>query len=137
MVTKEWMSIHHKHHAKYEASEDSHNPQIHGISKVFFAGIKLYCLEAKRTATPDKYGHGTPGDWIERNVYSKYPALGISIMLAIGLVLFGPIGFIVWGLQMLWIQLFAADVINGVEHYYGYRNFAPNDTFTSFMSWGI
>ena len=137
MVTKEWVAIHRKHHAKCETAEDPHSPQIHGISKVLFEGTKLYCIEAKNTATLDKYGHGTPDDWIERHVYSPHPALGIGIMLAIDLVLFGPVGFIVWGVQMLWIPLFAAGVINGVGHYYGYRNFAPNDTSTNILPWGI
>ncbi len=137
MVTKEWVAIHRKHHAKCETVEDPHSPQIHGISTVLFEGTKLYCIEAKNIATLDKYGHGTPDDWIERHLYSQHPALGIGIMLAIDLVLFGPAGFIVWGVQMLWIPLFAAGVINGVGHYYGYRNFAPNDTSTNILPWGI
>ncbi len=136
-VTKEWVAVHRKHHAKCETDEDPHSPQIHGINKVLFDGIKLYRIEAKNTATLVKYGHGTPDDWIERNLYSQHVDLGIGIMLAIDLFLFGPIGFLVWGIQMLWIPFFAAGVINGVGHYYGYRNFSPNNTSTNIMPWGI
>ncbi|SFQ04462.1 stearoyl-CoA desaturase (delta-9 desaturase) [Nitrosomonas cryotolerans] len=137
MVTKEWVAIHRKHHAKCETIDDPHSPRVHGIGKVLFKGAKLYCNEADNLATLEKYGHGTPDDWSERNLYSKHVVLGIGIMLVIDFVLFGPIGFIVWGVQMLWIPFFAAGVINGVGHYYGYRNFAPNDTSTNIVPWGI
>lgn len=137
MVTKEWVAIHRKHHAKCESDEDPHSPQVHGLNKVLFDGTKLYRIEAKNTATLVKYGHGTPDDWIERNLYSQHVVLGIGIMLALDLVLFGPIGFLVWGIQMLWIPFFAAGVINGVGHYYGYRNFSTNNTSTNILPWGV
>jgi stearoyl-CoA desaturase (Delta-9 desaturase) len=137
MVTKEWVAIHRKHHAKSETAEDPHSPQIYGIKKVLFEGTELYRAEAKNSETLEKYGHGTPDDWIERKLYSKHVVLGISIMLLIDLALFGTIGITIWGVQMLWIPFFAAGVINGIGHYWGYRKFAPNDTSTNIVPWGI
>lgn len=137
MVTKEWVAIHRKHHAKSETAEDPHSPQIYGIKKVLFEGTELYRAEAKNSETLEKYGHGTPDDWIERKLYSKHVVLGISIMLLIDLALFGTIGLTIWGVQMLWIPFFAAGVINGIGHYWGYRKFAPNDTSTNIVPWGI
>jgi stearoyl-CoA desaturase (delta-9 desaturase) len=137
MVTKEWVAIHRKHHAKTETAEDPHSPQIYGIERVLFEGTELYRAESKNAETLEKYGHGTPDDWIERNLYSKHVVLGISIMLLIDLALFGPIGLTIWAVQMLWIPFFAAGVINGIGHYWGYRKFAPNDTSTNIVPWGI
>jgi stearoyl-CoA desaturase (delta-9 desaturase) len=137
MVTKEWTATHRKHHARCETSEDPHSPQIHGIWKVLRAGTELYRTEAGNAATLKKYGNGTPDDWIERNLYAKYSRLGIGLMLGIDIVLFGPIGLSMWAVQMLWIPLFAAGVINGVGHYWGYRNFAPNDSSSNVVPWGI
>ncbi|WP_430233232.1 DesA family fatty acid desaturase [Nitrosomonas communis] len=137
IITKEWVAIHRKHHAKCETLEDPHSPQIYGIGTVLFKGAKLYRMEARNTATLKRYGHGTPDDWLERSLYSKHDMLGIGIMLAIDLVFFGPIGLIMWGVQMVWIPFFAAGVINGVGHYWGYRNFASNDTSTNIVPWGI
>jgi stearoyl-CoA desaturase (Delta-9 desaturase) len=137
MVTKEWVAIHRKHHAKSETAEDPHSPQIYGIKKVLFEGTELYRAEAKNSETLEKYGHGTPDDWIEHKLYSRHVVLGISIMLLIDLALFGTIGLTIWGVQMLWIPFFAAGVINGIGHYWGYRKFAPNDTSTNIVPWGI
>ncbi|MBT2300453.1 fatty acid desaturase [Variovorax paradoxus] len=137
MVTKEWAAIHRKHHANCETSEDPHSPQIHGIRKVLFEGTELYRMEAGNAATLEKYGHGTPDDWIERNLYARYTKLGIGLVLVIDIVLFGPIGLSMWAVQMLWIPFFAAGVINGVGHYWGYRNFAPNDSSSNVVPWGI
>ena len=137
IITKEWVAIHRKHHAKCETIEDPHSPQFYGIGTVLFKGAKLYRIEARNTATLKKYGHDTPDDWLERNLYSKHDTLGIGIMLAIDIFLFGPIGLIMWGVQMVWIPFFAAGVINGVGHYWGYRNFASNDTSTNIVPWGI
>jgi stearoyl-CoA desaturase (Delta-9 desaturase) len=137
MVTKEWVAIHRKHHAKTETAEDPHSPQIYGIERVLFEGTELYRAESKNAETLEKYGHGTPDDWIERKLYSKHTVLGISIMLLIDLALFGPIGLTIWAVQMLWIPFFAAGVINGIGHYWGYRKFAPNDTSTNIVPWGI
>ena len=137
IVTQEWVAIHRKHHAYCETAQDPHSPWIHGIRKVLFEGTELYRIEATNAATLEKYGHGTPDDGIERNLYSKHSWLGVGIMLASDLVLFGPIGLTLWAVQMLWIPFFAAGVVNGVGHYWGYRNFAPNDASKNIVPWGI
>jgi len=137
MVTKEWVSIHRKHHAKCETAEDPHSPQTRGIKKVFWEGSELYRAEAKVAETLEKYGHGTPDDWIERNVYSRHSAAGIWLMMAINLALFGPIGLTIWAVQMAWIPVTAAGIINGIGHYWGYRNFASEDASTNIVPWGI
>jgi len=137
MVTKEWVAIHRKHHAKCETPEDPHSPQTRGLKKVFWEGSELYRAEAKVVETLEKYGHGTPDDWLERNVYSGHSAAGIWLMMAIDLVLFGPIGLTIWAVQMAWIPITAAGIINGVGHYWGYRNFACEDASTNILPWGI
>jgi len=137
MVTKEWVSIHRKHHAKCEREGDPHSPMLYGIGRVLFRGAELYRDESTNRETLDRYGHGTPDDWIERRLYARYTVLGISIMLAIDLLLFGTIGLTVWAVQMAWIPFWAAGVVNGVGHYWGYRNFASPDTSTNVLPWGI
>ena len=136
-VTKAWVAIHRKHHAKCETPEDPHSPQIFGIRKVLWQGAELYRAEAKVQATLDRYGHGTPDDWLERNLYTPHTFAGILILLAIQLVLFGPIGLTIWAVQMIWIPFFAAGVINGIGHFWGYRNFACEDASTNIVPWGI
>jgi stearoyl-CoA desaturase (delta-9 desaturase) len=137
MVTKEWASIHRKHHAKCETREDPHSPQVLGIKKVFFEGAELYRAEAKNQETLEKYGHGTPDDWIERNIYTPHSGKGIVLMALINFALFGPIGLTIWAVQMAWIPITAAGIINGVGHYWGYRNFACEDASTNIVPWGI
>jgi len=137
MVTKEWVAIHRKHHAKCETPDDPHSPQTRGLKKVFWEGSELYRAEAKVAETLEKYGHGTPDDWLERNVYSRHSAKGIVLMMAINLVLFGPLGLTIWAVQMAWIPVTAAGIINGIGHYWGYRNFACEDASTNIMPWGI
>jgi stearoyl-CoA desaturase (delta-9 desaturase) len=137
MVTKEWASIHRKHHAKCETPEDPHSPQVLGIKKVFFEGAELYRAEAKNTETMEKYGHGTPDDWVERTFYSGRSALGIKLMLIANVALFGPIGLTIWAVQMAWIPITAAGIINGIGHYWGYRNFACEDASRNILPWGI
>ena len=137
MVTREWAAIHRKHHATTDTAEDPHSPQVYGIRKVLFEGTELYRVESTNVATLEKYGHGTPDDWIERKLYAKHTRLGIGLMLGIDLALFGPIGLTMWAVQMLWIPFFAADVVNGVGHYWGYRSFAPNDSSRNVVPWGI
>lgn len=137
MVTKEWAAIHRKHHAKCETAEDPHSPQAKGLKKVFFEGAELYRAEAKNEETLRRYGHGTPDDWIERKLYSRHSALGVSILLVLNVVLFGPIGLTIWAVQMVWIPFWAAGVINGVGHYWGYRNFDCADASTNLIPWGI
>ena len=137
MVTREWVSIHRKHHAKCETEDDPHSPQTRGIKKVFWEGAELYRVEAKNEETLDKYSMGCPNDWVEHNVYSKYSAKGMLIMLAVNLLLLGPIGLTVWAVQMAWIPVTAAGIINGIGHYWGYRNFDSPDAATNISPWGI
>jgi len=137
MVTKEWVAIHRKHHAKCETPEDPHSPQTRGIDTVFWQGSELYRAEAKNKETMAKFGHGTPNDWIERNLYTRYSWQGVGLMLIIDLALFGALGAAVWAVQMVWIPVTAAGVINGIAHYWGYRNFEAPDASTNITPWGI
>jgi stearoyl-CoA desaturase (delta-9 desaturase) len=137
MVTKEWTAIHRKHHAKVETPDDPHSPIIEGINKVMWEGSELYRAESKNLETLEKYGHGTPDDWIERNLYSRFSWQGVALMLIIDMALFGPIGITMWAVQMLWIPFFAAGVINGIGHYWGYRNYACEDASTNIIPFGI
>jgi stearoyl-CoA desaturase (delta-9 desaturase) len=137
MVTKEWVSIHRKHHAYVERDGDPHSPLVYGIGKVFFQGAELYRHEAANAETLKRFGHGTPDDWLERNVYSRHSALGILIMLGIDLALFGALGLTVWAIQMAWIPFWAAGVVNGLGHFIGYRNYASPDTSTNVFPVGI
>jgi len=137
MNTKEWTAIHRKHHAKCETPDDPHSPQTRGIGTVFWKGTELYRSEAKNTETLARYGHGTPNDWIEQNLYSRFSWHGIVLMLVVNLALFGPIGLTIWAIQMLWIPIFAAGIINGVGHYWGYRNADTPDTSTNIVPWGF
>ena len=137
MVTKEWVAIHRKHHAKVETPDDPHSPQTRGIRTVLLRGAELYREESKIQETLDKYGHGTPSDWIECNVYTPFSWQGVALMLIIDLALFGPIGATIWAVQMLWIPITAAGIINGIGHYWGYRNFACADASMNIVPWGI
>ena len=137
IVTREWAAIHRKHHAKCETEEDPHSPVILGIKKVLTQGYELYRNEAKNQETLDKYGHGTPDDWLEKNLYSKHSKAGIALMLLVDLLLFGPIGLTIWAVQMAWIPINAAGIINGAGHYWGYRNYACADASTNIVPWGI
>lgn len=127
MVTKAWAAIHRKHHAKVETEDDPHSPQVKGIWKVLLEGAELYRKEARDQETLERYGEGTPDDWIERNIYTRHSAMGITLMMIIDLVLFGPIGLTIWAIQMAWIPFWAAGVVNGIGHYIGYRNFECPD----------
>ncbi|HJV72677.1 MAG TPA: acyl-CoA desaturase, partial [Noviherbaspirillum sp.] len=137
MVTKEWAAIHRKHHAKCETEEDPHSPVTRGIRKVLFEGAELYRAESKNSETMQKYGHGTPDDWIERNLYTKYSGSGIVLMLFVNVLLFGVIGVSVWAIQMMWIPIHAAGIINGIGHYWGYRNYDCVDASTNVFPIGI
>ncbi len=136
-ITKEWASIHRKHHAKCETADDPHSPQILGIKKVLLEGAELYRKESKNPETLEKYGHGTPDDWLERNIYTRHTGKGIVLMLLIDVLLFGPIGLTIWAVQMAWIPVTAAGIINGAGHYWGYRNFQIVDASTNLLPWGI
>ncbi len=138
MVTKEWASIHRKHHAKCETVDDPHSPQILGINRVLWGGVLLYVKESRIKDTIERYGHGTPDDWIEHNLYSKYQTLGLTIMGTINVSLFGIVpGLIILLTQIIWIPFWAAGVINGIGHYFGYRNFDCADASTNIVPWGI
>src|SRR4051794_14196876 len=137
MVTKEWVAIHRKHHAKCETEDDPHSPQTRGIKTVLLQGSELYRSEAKNLETLAKYGHGTPDDWLERNLYSRFSWQGVGLMLIADLYLFGAIGATVWAVQMLWIPITAAGIVNGIGHYWGYRNFEAPDASRNVLPWGI
>jgi stearoyl-CoA desaturase (delta-9 desaturase) len=137
MVTKQWVAIHRKHHQRSDQEGDPHSPQIYGIWRVLFGGAFLYHAASKDAEMVEKLSIGTPNDWVERNIYTPHSRLGIAIMLVINLVLFGPVGFIVWGVQMLWIPFWAAGVINGLSHWWGYRNTDTKDTSRNLWPWAI
>lgn len=137
MVTKEWVAIHRKHHAKCETPDDPHSPQTRGIDTVLWRGAELYREEAKNQETLAKYGHGTPDDWIERNLYTRFSWQGVGLMLILNVALFGFAGLAVWAVQMVWIPVTAAGVINGIGHYWGYRNFEAPDASTNISPWGL
>ena len=136
-VTKEWASIHRKHHAKCEQPEDPHSPHVHGIKTVLLQGYELYRKEAANKETMARYGHGTPNDWLERNLYTRFSTTGVALMLVIDLALFGAAGLAVWAVQMMWTPVMAAGIINGAAHYWGYRNFEAPDASTNISPWGI
>lgn len=137
MVTKEWVAVHRKHHAKVETAEDPHSPQIYGIKKVFWDGVSLYRDASEVKEDLEKYGRGTPDDLVERKLYSAHPYWGPALMLVINLVLFGVIGAAIWAVQMIWIPFWAAGFVNGIGHWWGYRNFESSDTATNLIPWGF
>jgi len=137
MQTKEWTAVHRKHHARCETPEDPHSPQVLGIRKIMWEGADLYKQEAKNRDTLERFGQGTPDDWMERNVYAPHSVAGIASMMIIDIALFGFIGITIWAVQMMWIPFFAAGIINGVGHYWGYRTFQPEDASRNIVPWGI
>ncbi len=137
MVTREWAAIHRKHHARCETPDDPHSPQTRGLRKVLLEGVELYRAEAANRETIEKFGHGAPDDWIERNLYTPHTVLGVSLLLIADVLMFGVIGVTVWAVQMLWIPIFAAGVINGIGHFWGYRNWDCPDASTNIFPWGI
>jgi len=138
MVTKEWAAIHRKHHAKCETAEDPHSPQIYGINRVLWLGVFLYVKESYNQETLARYGHGTPDDWMERNFYSRYSYAGVFVLLAVNGLVFGILpGILIWLVQIAWIPFWAAGVINGVGHYFGYRSYDVPDASTNIVPWGI
>ena len=137
MVTKEWVAIHRKHHAKCETVDDPHSPVAHGIKTVLLTGSELYRKEAKNTETLARFGHGTPDDWLERNLYTRFSWQGVGVMMIINVLLFGAAGVTVWAVQMIWIPITAAGIINGIGHYWGYRNFEAADASTNVSPWGL
>ena len=137
MITREWVAIHRKHHAKCEREGDPHSPAVFGLAQVFFRGAELYRDEARNAETLARYGHGTPDDWIERHLYGRHNLLGVGLMLILDVTLFGVLGLTVWAVQMAWIPFWAAGVINGLGHAWGYRNFACPDDSTNVVPWGL
>jgi stearoyl-CoA desaturase (delta-9 desaturase) len=138
MITREWAAIHRKHHAKCETEDDPHSPRIHGINKILFTGVVLYVKESHNPETMDKYGHSTPTDWLERNVYTPLNKWGIVVLALLDILLFGFVpGMIIYGLQLGWIPFWAAGVINGLGHYFGYRNFQTEDDSTNMSPWAV
>jgi stearoyl-CoA desaturase (Delta-9 desaturase) len=137
MVTREWVAVHRKHHARCETTEDPHSPQVYGIWRVLFGGVGLYRTESAKADTLENYGRGTPNDWLERNVYGRYRFTGLGIMFLIDVALFGWVALPIFAVQMVWIPFWAAGVINGVGHYWGYRNFETQDTSRNIVPVGI
>ncbi len=136
-VTREWASIHRKHHAKCEQPDDPHSPHVYGIKTVLLQGYELYRKEAQNKETLARFGHGTPNDWMERNLYSRFSFAGVALMLVLDLTLFGAAGLAVWAVQMVWTPVMAAGIVNGAAHYWGYRNFEAPDASTNISPWGI
>lgn len=137
MVTKQWVAIHRKHHRHSDVEGDPHSPHVYGIMRVFFKGAVLYHEASKDKNMVDSYGVGTPSDWIEHNLYSSHSRLGIGILFLFNTIVFGPWGIIIWGIQMLWIPFWAAGVINGLGHWWGYRNGETKDKSKNISPWGI
>jgi stearoyl-CoA desaturase (delta-9 desaturase) len=137
MITKQWVAIHRKHHKDTDISGDPHSPHVYGIWNILFKGVRYYHLAGKNSKMIMNFGKGTPDDWIERNIYTPYPYLGIALMLIMDLVLFGWWGILVWSVQMIWIPFWAAGVINGLGHWWGYRNTNTDDRSTNIIPWGI
>lgn len=137
MFTREWVAVHRKHHATCETERDPHSPQVHGIWRVLFNGVSLYRLAAREAETVRAYGTGTPNDWLERRVYGAHRFVGIGLMLLVDIVLFGAPGLVIYAVQMVWIPFWAAGVVNGVGHYWGYRNFDTPDESRNIVPVGV
>lgn len=137
MVTKQWVAIHRKHHSSTDKPGDPHSPHVFGIWNIFLRGVYYYYLAGRDSKMIAGYGRGTPDDWIEKHIYTPYNYVGIVIMLAINVALFGPFGVLIWLIQMAWIPFWAAGVINGIGHWFGYRNGDTRDRSTNIVPWGI
>jgi len=137
METKHWVAIHRKHHATCETKDDPHSPQILGLKKVLLEGAELYRAESKNNKTLEKFGMGTPEDWLERNVYRRFSAKGVILMLLLDVLFFGIPGITIWAVQMMWIPVFAAGIVNGIGHYFGYRNFECADASKNILPIGL
>ncbi|AUB83408.1 fatty acid desaturase [Candidatus Thiodictyon syntrophicum] len=137
MVTKEWVAVHRLHHAKCETALDPHSPQVLGLRRVLTQGAEVYAAAAADSRTLERYGHATPDDWLERRLYTPWRWQGLALMLGLDLLLFGLYGPVIWAVQMLWVPVTAAGIINGVGHYWGYRNFETADASTNIVPWGL
>ena len=137
MITKQWVAMHRKHHQYSDKEGDPHSPHVFGIWRVLLGGVGLYSAGARDFDMVNQYGVGTPDDWVERNLYTRYPFYGILLMLVIDLLLFGPLGIVVWVVQMVWIPFHAAGIVNGLGHWWGYRNTDTREKSTNIIPWGI
>jgi stearoyl-CoA desaturase (delta-9 desaturase) len=137
MITRQWVAIHRKHHRFSDVEGDPHSPHVFGLWNILLKGVMHYVEEGRNAKTIIAYGKGTPDDWIERNVYQRYNFYGILLMLVIDLVLFGPWGLLVWLVQVVWIPFWAAGVVNGIGHWWGYKNGPTRDQSANFSPWGI
>jgi len=137
MITRQWVAIHRKHHRFSDQEGDPHSPHVHGFWNILGRGVMYYVREGKNTQTMISYGKGTPNDWIERKLYTPYNFYGILLMLVIDLLFFGPWGLLVWGIQLAWIPFWAAGVINGVGHWFGYKNGDTRDCSKNIVPWGV
>ncbi|MFT5933644.1 MAG: stearoyl-CoA desaturase (delta-9 desaturase) [Hydrogenophaga sp.] len=137
IVTREWVAVHRKHHAACDTPDDPHSPQTRGIAAVLLRGSELYAAAAKDRRMLEQYGAGTPDDWLERKLYTPHSFLGVGLMLLIDLLAFGAIGATVWAVQMLWIPVSAAGIVNGIGHWWGYRNFEVADASRNIVPWGV
>jgi len=137
MITKEWVAIHRKHHAKCETEEDPHSPMYKGIKTVFWRGVELYREARTQREDIEQYGKGAPNDWIERHLYTPHATMGPTLLLFVSFALFGFAGVALWAIQMAWIPFWAAGVVNGLGHWWGYRNFETTDTATNLTPWGV
>jgi stearoyl-CoA desaturase (delta-9 desaturase) len=138
MVTKEWVAVHRKHHARCETAQDPHSPQVFGIARVLWGGVFLYQRESRDREMVERYGRGTPDDWVETHLYAHCPCCGLILMgLADGLAFGIGWGLFVFAVQMVWIPFWAAGVINGMGHYWGYRNYPVEDASTNLFPIGI
>ena len=137
MSTRQWVAVHRKHHARCETADDPHSPVVKGIGEVLLRGAELYRAEAANAQTLERYGHGAPDDWLERRVYSRLAWQGVGAMLVFDVLLFGAVGATVWAVQMLWIPIWAAGVVNGIGHWWGYRNFSSRDASHNVVPWGL
>ena len=137
MITREWVAVHRKHHAATETDDDPHSPQRKGLGAIFWKGTEAYRIATDDRPSIERYGAGCPDDWVERNLYARYPTIGVISLAAINIALFGFLGLTVWAVQMLWIPVLAAGVVNGIGHFWGYRNFESPDASTNMSPLGI
>ena len=137
MVTKEWVAIHRKHHQRTDVDGDPHSPHLEGIKNILFGGVLYYVKASKDKAMIQNFGVGTPDDWIEKNIYTKYSFLGVVLLLMIDIFFFGLIGLLIWLVQVAWIPFWAAGIINGLAHWWGYRNYDVKDTSRNLLPWAF
>lgn len=137
MITKEWMAVHRAHHRYSDRPGDPHSPVVFGNFNILLQGVKYYRMSIKNGLDLKTYAPDAPNDWVEQNIYTKYNGYGLVILLLINLLSFGIWGIVSWLVQIIWIPLWAAGVINGIGHWLGYRNGKTNDNSKNIFPWGI